>query len=414
MNARALKGAGQYSMMVLVAVDGVIMTAAMVLFIAGMIGVAAVLADGLDGVILWQGMGVPDFGYEGAGRGNSLFDVYAQLRWGALVLLGCYAALYPLWGVEAWAARMRKVALLCVLLFAFPPVWDAAAYAAGAAGMWVLNPVYTFDEDRPCPHSWSAADITSYGKSSPYSIGGPPSDACTPGHRIAYVVEQAAGLTRPEPGGRGVLEFIDAAIRGGVEGWFVNVFGVLAKAVTLINLVLILAVAGIMLDMFTGLVIGSLPVWVVLCLVPRFGPISERFLSAIPGILMVPICTGVVLVAGSSAVAAAGDGGELGSWLSAVAVLFLSAMLPVLLVPAAGQMVHHSSDVIQRGVAAGAAILFRGVGGLAAGGDSRGASPGPKAHPKASHNGTLEGLAKRTRDTPNDAGAPWHARPQRP
>lgn len=384
--------------MVLVAVDGIVMAAGMVLFMAAILGVSAVMAGGFDEMVVRLSLGVPGFGYGHDGTaesGNALFAVYSQLRWACVPVIAV-AAIAPVLVRRQPAGRAALRAVLAVaLLFAFPPVWDHLAWAAGAGGVWVLNPNYTMDPDRPCPGWWDEDQIRAAHDSSPYSTGGDIYDACRPGFRVSYVVQQAAGITTSTAtttaeggiGEEGVLGFVTRVIPAGLEEAFVNIFAAVLKAVMMIDLVLAAAAAGVVLDLFTGLVIGSLPVMVALGMVPGFGGVSGRFLGAVPGLLLAPVATAVVLVAGSSAVAASAAGaGELSVWVGAVSVLFLAAFLPAAMVPAVSSVVHLSTGAVSSAVSSAAVISAEAARGAAAG-----AIQGGRARALS---GGLEGLAR--------------------
>ena len=382
--------------MVLVAVDGIVMAAGMVLFMAAVLGVSAVMADGFDEMVVRLSLGVPGFGYGHDGTaesGNALFMVYSQLRWACVPVIAV-AAIAPALARRQPAGRaVLRAALAVSLLFAFPPVWDHLAWAAGAGGTWVLNPDYTLDPDRPCPGWWDEDQIRTAHDSSPYGTGGDIYDACRLGFRVSYVVQQAAGITTTAAaaeggiGEEGVLGFVAGAIPAGLEGVFVNIFAAVLKAVMMIDLVLAAAAAGVVLDLFTGLVIGSLPVMVALGMVPGFGGVSGRFLGAVPGLLLAPVATAVVLVAGSSAVAASAAGaGELSVWVGAVSVLFLAAFLPAAMVPAVSSVVHLSTGAVSSAVSSAAVISAEAARGAAAG-----AVRGGRARALS---GGLEGLAR--------------------
>lgn len=393
--------------MVLVAVDGIILAAGMVLFMAAVLGVSAVMAGGFDEMVVRLSLGVPGFGYGHDGTaesGNALFAVYSQLRWACVPVIAVAAAASVLTGRQPAGRAALRVVLAAALLFAFPPVWDHLAWAAGAGGMWVLNPNYTLDPDRPCPGWWDEDHIRAVHDSSPYGTGGDIYDACRPGFRVSYVVQQAAGITTTAAamdggiGGEGVLGFVAGAVPAGLEGAFVNIFAAVLKAVMMIDLVLATVAAGVVLDLFTGLVIGSLPVMVALGMVPGFGGVSGRFLGAVPGLLLAPVATGVVLAAGSSAVAASAAGaGELSVWMGAVSVLFLAAFLPAAMVPAVSSVVHLSAGAVSTAVSTAAVIPAEAARGAAAG-----AIRGGRARALS---GGLEGLA-RGHLVSRDGGAP--------
>ena len=75
--------------------------------------------------------------------------------------------------------------IFIVFLLAFPPLWDLGAEVMEDLATWILNPLYTFDEDRPCPDAWYEEEgriIEEYNKSEYRTTGS--SDLC-PTSRIA-------------------------------------------------------------------------------------------------------------------------------------------------------------------------------------------------------------------------------------
>lgn len=387
--------------MALVAVDGIVLATGMVLFLTAILGVSAALADGFDGLMVSLILGVPGFGYGHDGlaeSGNALFGVYAQLRWASLAILGVVAEISAARDRRCAAKTAFRVALAGMLLFAFPPVWDYLAWTASAAGMWVLNPHYTLDPDRPCPAAWDEDRLRMVHGSSPYGAGLPASVACSPGLRVSYLVGQAAGITdagAAGPSQQGMLGMVAESIPAGLEGAFVNIFAAVAKAVTIINLAVAAAAAGVVLDLFTGLVIGSLPVMVVLAMIPGTARISARFLGAIPALLLAPVAAAAVVVAGSSAVAAA-DSGTLAAWAGAVSVLFLASLLPAMMVPTVSAVVHAATGAVSSAVGSAATIIGLRLSGMVT-------DASPKGPYRAVYSG-LEGLAGECARSPGGTG----------
>lgn len=331
--------------MVLVAIDGAILITVMVLVFAGVVGLSNIIVENLDDLIIQYSM--PNFEYSSIEQGNTLFDVYSQLRWITVIILFC-GVLFCIAG--GFLSSVYRLVLFCVLLFVFPPIWDVSTQAVVMGGLWILNPLYTFDQKNPCPTHWSPDDITQYGVQSPYYTGGNPSDACKPSHRVSYVLQQAGGLTGITPDGTSALNFFNNIINNGMDAWFVNIFGVVVKAVMLFNLVLMAVVVGVILDMFTGVVIGAFPIWIILYLIPRFRRISILFLSSVPSILLIPIFSSIILVTGSSVVASGIYDDLFGVWLSAVSVLFFAAVIPVFLVPIIGSVISYVTSAIVQGI----------------------------------------------------------------
>ena len=367
--------------MVFTIVDGVVGMAGMLLFMAAILGVSATLSDGFAGMLTHLGLGLPGFGTERSG--NALYHTYDQLRWAATIILVC--ATLACAALGRWRAALRRAAPLALFLFMFPYLWDYGAQVSYASGAWILNPLYSFDTEEPCPETWDHTRITQEYGASPYHTGGDPDMVCRPELRVEYVVEQAARTTTISAGGH-TMDLVADAIPAGLAEVFVNVFGAIHKAFTIINLTMAAAVAGIILDMYAGLVAGAMPVWAMMCMVPRLDSLSARFLASIPTLLLAPPLTSIIIVVGSSALVSAPPGAAalLGVWAAAVAVLFLASLLPAAMVPAVRSVVQLSTMVLTSGVSASAAIVSGTIAGAASG--------ARKGRPGAVHGG-LEGLA---------------------
>ena len=385
----ALKASRHWvSGMVFVAVDGLVLTVGMVLFVAALMGVSAAVSENLDDILIYLGMDIPrfDYGRDGMETGNALFEVYAQLRWACLVMIFIVVIIVTsLRGIQGNV--LYQATLMVILLLVFPPIWDALAVGAGDLALWMLNPAYTFDPDNPCPDRWDRDTIESLYQSIPYTAGVPVDDidmVCSPSLRVSYLIRQAAGPTTLHDADTGdMLQVIHDIIPAGLQDIFVNIFAQVLKAIMMLNLALAAAVAGVIFDLFVGLVIGSLPVMLCISSLPRFANISSRFLSTIPGILLAPILTSIILVAGSGAVASAAHTGLVAVWISASAVLFMASTLPILLVPVISGVIHHATGTISGGITASVQVVSVSIQGASSGDTARGVALGG-----------LEGLAK--------------------
>ena len=376
--------------MVFVAVDGLVLTVGMVLFVAALMGVSAALSENLDEILIHLGMDIPrfDYGRDGIETGNALFEVYSQLRWACLVMIFVVViVMIPLRGIRGHV--LYRAVLMTLLLLVFPPVWDALAAGAGDLALWMLNPAYTFDPGQPCPDRWDHDTIVSMHQNLPYAAGVSSDDiqsVCSPTLRVSYLIRQAAGpTTLHDTGDSDMLQVVHDIVPAGLQDVFVNTFASVLKAIMMLNLALAAAVVGVIFDLFVGLVIGSLPVMLCMSSIPRFADISSRFLSTIPGILLAPILTSVILVSGSGAVASAANTGLVAVWISASAVLFMASTLPILLVPVISGMVHHATGTISGGITASVQAASASV---------RAASSGSTVREAAL--GGLEGLARGT------------------
>ena len=404
----------------------IITIAGLVLFAAAIALVAASLLDAWDAHFVGMAVMLPgfDYGVDSSGResGNLLFGTYAQLRYAAFAVLGLAAlaaaglhfarllhgsppppAASPSW--PGTASVLRRAVLLSAALLAFPWAWDASSSLAEGAGLWILNPAYSFDPAAPCPPDWDMRRVLDEHGGSPYVpradkdmvaaaaqrlAGLEPSAApgggseemrsalsvCTPDLRIHWLLQQAAGRTEAARGGAaGPLAWIQAALGDWTGGLLANVLLGFAKALLTINLSVLAFTVTAMVDVLLGLAITALPLFAVLSMVPRADRVAARFLEAVPALLLMPVLVAVAVVVGTAFLAAlpADPGppaGALHTWLAATGVLFLTVGLPVLLVPLAGAVTAHAATVITG--AAGTAAALAGLGSGRRGGGGGG------------------------------------------
>ena len=145
----------------------------LVVFMLAIIGLAINMTGFLDAVYMDLALTLPRFDYSlegGAESGNETFEAFVQMRYVAGGIMG--VAL--LWagvsravegtgiGLAQPGASNRIISrslLFLVVFLVFPPVWDGGAEIVEGVALWVLNPHYSFDPDRPCPAGWSDMEI---------------------------------------------------------------------------------------------------------------------------------------------------------------------------------------------------------------------------------------------------------------
>ena len=117
--------------------------------------------------------------------GNPTFDAYALMRQIASGLIGAimvYAGAARVMEKRqcrsrAHRGRPNKVLansmIFMVVILIFPPLWDAGAVLMNDTALWVLNPDYSFDPQRPCPEEWYYDENILYDNfnASPYQVG---------------------------------------------------------------------------------------------------------------------------------------------------------------------------------------------------------------------------------------------------
>ena len=391
----------------------IITIAGLVVFAAAIALVAASLLDAWDSRFVEMAVMLPGFDYEmdssGRESGNLLFGTYAQLRYAAFVVLGLaalaaaglhfarlrYGSPSPAQSWPDTASMLRRAVLLSVALLAFPWAWDASSSLVEGAGLWILNPAYSFDPAAPCPPDWDMRRVLDEHGGSPYvpradkdavaaaapglvdlepsAAAGGGSDemlsalsVCTPNLRIHWLLQQAVGRTEAaRDGAAGPLAWIQAALGDWTGGLLTNMLLGFTKALLTINLSVLAFAVTTMVDVLLGLAITALPLFAVMSMVPRADKIAAKFLEAVPALLLMPVLVAVAVVVGTAFLAALPAdpdpfSGALHMWLAATGVLFFTVGLPVLLVPLMGVVTTHVTTVITGAV--GTAAMLTGLG----------------------------------------------------
>ena len=143
------------------------MVGALIIFITAIIGFTINATGFLDAVYMDLTLTLPKFNYEirdGQETGNETFVAFQQMRMiGAGILGGAlvYAGIVRVLENESIGIVQRGISnqiisnslIFIVFLLAFPPLWDLGAEVMEDLATWILNPVYSFDPERPCPDS---------------------------------------------------------------------------------------------------------------------------------------------------------------------------------------------------------------------------------------------------------------------
>lgn len=384
------------------------------------IGLAINMTGFLDMVYMDLALSLPRFDYDivdGAETGNDTFDAYVQMRYVAGGLLGValiWAGLARTLegsgtGMISPGTSSRVISrsvVFVLILLVFPPLWDGGAEIIEGAALWVLNPNYTFDGQRPCPADWTESEILDRHNGSPYRRGETTdvSEAqimCMPQFKIRYVFDQMMGSTEVYDTKQAYLSSEDpfgaltADIQNFSETVLVNTFLGLTKALVTINVLLMAFIIGIMADLLVGMIIAALPVFLMLTLVPKAEVVANRFLDALPALFMLPLLSAVVIVVGAGFIAQSGEctgegcpevGSILYAWISSLGVVFFAVTLPVLLVPLLGQVTQVASRVVTGAIQSAGTVAGAGAVGMAQGVKSGLRQPGGA--------GTLSGLGR--------------------
>ena len=348
--------------------------------------------------------------------GNETFKVYKQMRdigYVLFALLMIIAAVSKV--LEAsdtgmvtpgTASRIISKGMMAILIMmVFPPMWDGAAEITEGVALWILNPLYSFDEENPCPADWTAERIQQEYDNSPYKHGTQdPESVCRPEFKVQYVfgqmlrqtevalAKEELGIISPNVNGTDVLdiggEIIEDAqvelgtnwtgglvdkVLHGTEGVFTNLFLGLTKALVSIQVLIMSLLLGVMADMLTGLVIAGLPVFLMLSLIPKAEGIANKFIETIPALLLLPVMSAIILAVGAGTIVEAGvraaedmDGwSHIYSWITSVGVVFFAITLPTLMIPLLGSVTQMAQQVVSSAVSSGAMITGMAASGMA-------------------------------------------------
>ena len=406
---------------------------ALIIFVTAIIGFAVNATGFLDAVYMDLTLTLPKFGYEikdGQETGNETFKAFQQMRMiGAGILGGAlvYAGVVRVLENESIGIVQRGISnqiisnslIFIVFLLAFPPLWDLGSEVMEDLATWILNPVYSFDPERPCPDSWYEEDgriIEEYNSSDYKTTGNlsavdgtpysgqpfPGIDAanietenkvvsaefvCKPGFKVRYVFNQMMGATELDDinesygsGGFDTNQLLQD-LQGFASGQFVNIFLGLTKALVTINILISAFVIGIMADVLIGMIIAAMPVFLFLTLIPKAKKIADQFIEALPALFLLPVLSATVIVVGAGFLAAIVDDGSgnaentlLYKWIASIGIVFLAVSLPVMLVAMLGKVSGMATQSVTSGIQTSAMIT-----GMAAAGGAQGMMKGRAA-----------------------------------
>ena len=342
-----------------------------VIMLFAIIGLAISFSAVIDQTFMNLAFTTPDFDYRlgpNGEEGNATFDVYVIMRTigaGLIAIVLIYGGLARVFesadmGMVNPGTSNRlfsKSVIFILVMFVFPPMWDGLSDVGDDMALWIVNPLYTFDDDRPCPDAFYA-DREGLWRSefmaSPYitwaaketaAPAATPSTAVSPGGgniaiapgggdrrtsdmealcrpelRVNYVFGQMLRNTevnqlRDEFGmpTLNATETIDTAwmdgpsfdILSGATGTMTNLMLGLTKALVAIQVLILTILFGVMTDMLVHMVIAALPVFLVLSVLPYCDRLFTRFIEAVPALLLIPMMSAIIVSVGAAAIAEA-------------------------------------------------------------------------------------------------------------
>ena len=334
-----------------------------VIALFAIIGLAVSFSAVIDQTFMNLAFTTPDFDYRmgpSGEEGNATFDVYVIMRTigaGLIAVVLIYGGLVRVFesadlGLVNQGTSNRlftKSVIFILVMFVFPPMWDGLSDVGDDMALWIVNPLYTFDDDRPCPDAFYA-DVNGVWRqeftTSPYILHaersrfldvpdggggrGPSVHAeanvdlmeglCRPELRVNYVFGQMLRNTevnqlRDEFGMPTInaTEAIDTDwmdgqsfdIMAGATGTMTNLMLGLTKALVAIQVLILTILLGVMTDMLVHMVIAALPVFLVLSVLPYCDRLFSRFIEAVPALLLIPMMSAIIISVGAAAIAEA-------------------------------------------------------------------------------------------------------------
>ena len=310
---------------------------------------------------------------------------------------------------------IKSAGIGIIIIMIFPYLWDSISDISEMSALWVLNPLYSFDEDAPCissedPRAAQLADWqrTMKKNSLPPLVQWDPKEECLPSLRPDYLFSKAIyGATidldfvdEEEGDWWNIIDRLTAYTTVIAQGIFGIIFEGVTRATILFFLASMSALVGSMRHLLTDVIAIGLPILLVLRCLP-FGGIEKMantLLTVFVPLLFVPFFSALIITAGSASlldqeIEVASISGEVTVvniaadrylfWMYSIATLTLAVMTPVMFVPMLGsvssmmgKMVMTSTMTGVMGATSAAQGMMQGgaaaFSGLAAGGAAGG------------------------------------------
>lgn len=358
---------------------------------------------------------VPNFDFQiidGVETGNPSFLVFSILRDVAFQL---FIFIFLIFGMllvlkqaqlasnETMKKMLQGAVGGIIILMVFPYIWDPISDSAENSALSLMNPLYTFDEQNPCPAVSSPRDklflqhmTTIAEHSTPLGLDIVAGSVCKPDLLPNYLFAKALF------GADQALEFTDDS---GIEWWDIgtkinaqlavfsdSVMSVLFIGMTKTSMLFFLTSMAVFLaDMrylLVDVIAMSLPLLLVLRCIPFLGisKMSDTLTTIFIPLLFAPILAALILLAGATdlvnqeeRVIIIDSPDEILSIvpdrflfsLHAMATLTLVIMSPVMFVPMLGSVSSMLSKMTMTGIMSGimgTAGMMKGVGSGAADG----------------------------------------------
>ncbi|MEM2785915.1 MAG: hypothetical protein QW652_04540, partial [Candidatus Nitrosotenuis sp.] len=292
---------------------------------------------------------MPKFEYavdDGAEIGNRNFEIYLFLRTDSFLLMVFVLMFAGMSFVfekisvvppETGFRIISKSVYFVFFFFFFPPLWDVLAASVEQFSIWILNP------EEP---QYAAKNVEILLKKIASIECADPNDA--KGECQFTLDSLVAGLTDPF---------------GALKNIFQTSFLGVIKALAFLSFMFMAFLIGTIRQVLTAIIIIGLPVLLILSLLPFFKRIVNKFIDAMLGLLIAPIFSALVIVAGTAYLGTLISPDPVIEWFAALAIMILATLIPAMLVPMMGPILGTMQGVISSAMIGGAAITrFAGSG----------------------------------------------------
>lgn len=350
---------------------------------------------------------VPNFDFQivnGEETGNPSFLVFSILR---DVSFQLFIFIFLLFGLllilkqaqlasnETMKKMLQGAVIGVIVLMIFPYIWDPISDTAENSALSLMNPLYTFDEENPCPAVSNARDVlfmqhmTNIAeRSTLLGLDIDPDSVCRPSLLPNYLFAKALF------GADQALEFTDGS---GIEWWDIgtkieaqlavfsdSVMSVLFVGLTKTTMLFFLTSMAVFLSdmrfLLVDVITMSLPLLLVLRCIPFLGidKLSDTLTTIFIPLLFAPILAALIMLAGATDLVTQEDRivtitspDEIISIvpdrflfsLHAMATLTLVIMSPVMFVPMLGSVSSMMAKMTMTGIMSG----IMGTAGMAKG-----------------------------------------------
>lgn len=383
--------------LIIEALDVIIIIVAVIVIQATVGGIAVSMADFLKHTITDMMITLPDFDYGLAGNsdyGNETFNVYEQLRWASLVILLFVIVICATGRLlnqgskqDRFTDMLKQAAFAIIIILIFPAAWDMMAGLMHDGSAWVLNPLYSFDPENPCPAGWSDEQIIEHYNDSGFNRNEQAwwfdtqraQDACRPEFRMSYLIDQMALGQNYEIPDQDPFEWIFHQMSLFATGTVTHVFFGMIKSIVTIQVVFIATMTAILADMLTAMIIAGLPILLVIRMFPMCKGIVDKLFTSLPALYLIPLMSAIIILVGSGFVGSfassdlagesiAGlDMGVIYIWIGSLGVVFFAVALPTVLVPLLGNITQQASSIVTSAVQSATVVTAGATIGAAKG-----------------------------------------------